>query len=129
MARPTSKHPTELELEILKVLWRQGPASVKQIQEALAPQRELAYTTIATMLSIMAGKKYLRKKRGTAGPIYEATVDEQRAAGGMLQDLVDRVYDGSTLAVIHQLLDTADIDADELARIRKLINRKAKEQS
>lgn len=47
----------------------------------------------------------------------------------MLQDLIERVYDGSTLAVVQSLLESADIDADELAQIRRLVNRKAKEQS
>ena len=129
MGRPASKHPTELELEILNALWDHGPSSIKQLQEALAPKRELAYTTIVTMLMIMVNKGFVAKKPATAGHSYEAAIARGDAAGGMLKDLIHRVYGGSTLAVVQQLLETSQIDADELAQIRKLINRKAKEQS
>jgi predicted transcriptional regulator len=129
MARRGSKHPTDLELEILKVLWAQGPCTVKQLQEGLSASRELAYTTVVTMLTIMASKGFVRKRRQGGGHVYEPLVQRQEASSGMLQDLVARVYDGSTLAVVQSLLDAADIDAEELAEIRRLVNRKAKEQS
>jgi predicted transcriptional regulator len=128
MARRQSKHPTELELEILKVLWNCGPCSVKQIQEGLAAGRARAYTTVVTMLTIMANKGFVRKRRVGNGHVFEALVPRQEASGGMLRDLIDRVYDGSTLAVVQSLLDTRDLDAEELAAIRRLVNRKAKEQ-
>jgi predicted transcriptional regulator len=129
MARRGSKHPTDLELEILKVLWAAGPCSVKQLQEGLAGSRELAYTTVTTMLTIMANKGFVRKQPRGAGHVYEALIPRHEATGNMLRDLIDRVYDGSTLAVVQSLLETTDLDADELAAIRRLVNRKAKEQS
>jgi BlaI family transcriptional regulator, penicillinase repressor len=128
MARPSSRHPTELELAILKVLWSQGPSSVKQIQEALAQTRELAYTTITTMLTIMANKRYVRRTRSGAGAIYAAAIEQEAASSNMLQDLVDRVYDGSVPAVMQQLIETSDLDSQELEAIRQLIRRKQKEQ-
>jgi BlaI family transcriptional regulator, penicillinase repressor len=128
MARRGSKHPTDLELEILKALWALGPCSVKQIQERLAASRGLAYTTVVTMLTIMANKRFVRKRRLRNGYVYEALVPRDKASGNMLQDLIDRVFDGSTLAVVQSLLVTTDIDAEELTQIRRLINRKAKEQ-
>jgi BlaI family penicillinase repressor len=127
MARPSSRHPTELELEILKVLWSQGPCSVKQIQEALAT-RELAYTTVMTMLTIMTNKKYVRRTKAGAGNVYEAALKQDAASGNMLQDIVDRVYDGSVPAVVQQLLESSDLDARELEAIRQLISRKQKEK-
>jgi predicted transcriptional regulator len=128
MARPSSRHPTELELEILKVLWTQGPSSVKQIQEALAQTRELAYTTVTTMLTIMANKRYVRRTKSNAGAVYAAAIEQEAASGNMLQDLVDRVYDGSVPAVMQQLIETSDLDTNELEAIRQLIRRKQKEQ-
>lgn len=128
MPRPTAKHPTELELEILQVLWNEGPCTVKQIQEALAPGRKLAYTTVCTMFTIMTSKGYVRKSRGGTGQRYEAKVPREKAAGRMLEDLVRRVYAGSRLAAMQQLLDTSELDADEMAEIRRLIQRKMKEQ-
>jgi BlaI family penicillinase repressor len=128
MARPSSRHPTELELEILKVLWTQGSCSVKQIQEALAQTRELAYTTVTTMLTIMANKRYVRRTKSNTGAVYAAAIDQGAASGNMLQDLVDRVYDGSVPAVMQQLIETSDLDSQELEAIRQLIRRKQKEQ-
>jgi predicted transcriptional regulator len=129
MARRGSKHPTDLELELLKVLWASGPCTVKQLREGLAASRGLAYTTVVTVLTIMANKGFVRKRRAGAATVYEALLPRDEATGGMLRDLIDRVYDGSTLAVVQSLLDAADLDADELAEIRRLVNRKAKEQS
>src|SRR5262249_4018007 len=120
MARHGSKHPTDLELELLKVLWASGPCTVKQLQQGLAGSRGLAYTTVVTMLTIMANKGFVRKRRAGAATVYEAVLQRQEASGGMLRDLVERVYDGSTLAVVQSLLDAADLDADELAEIRRL---------
>src|SRR4029079_11080068 len=121
MARPSSRHPTELELEILKVLWNQGPSSVKQIQEALGETRGLAYTTIMTMLTIMTNKKYVRRTKVGASNMYEAAIQQDAASSNMLQDLVDRVFDGSVPAVVQQLLESSDLDADQLESIRHLI--------
>ena len=128
MARPTSRHPTELELEILKILWRQGPASGCQVRDALAPARELAYTSVMTILNIMTRKGYVRRKKEASGYVYRAAVAQDAAERGMLQDMVDRVFDGSAVAVVQHLIETSGLDADELTRIRQLIARKAKEQ-
>jgi BlaI family penicillinase repressor len=81
------------------------------------------------MLTIMSSKGFVRKRRLGTGHVYEALIKRHKASGNMLRDLIDKVYDGSTLAVVQSLLDTADIDADELSAIRRLVNRKAKEQS
>ena len=128
MARPRSRHPTELELAILKILWRDGPCSVRQVREALVEFRELAHTSVMTILGIMTRKGYARRNKQGGSYVYKAVVTEQQATQGMLRDLVDRVFDGSAVAVMQRLLDTADLDADELAQVRQLINRKAKEQ-
>ena len=112
----------------MKVLWSQGPSSVKQIQEALAETRELAYTTITTMLTIMANKRYVRRIKAGQGNVYEAAIKQAAATSNMLHDLVDRAFDGSVPAVMQQLLETSDLDAQELEAIRQLIRRKQKEQ-
>src|SRR4051794_2490513 len=119
MARPISEHPTALELAILKVLWQKSPQTVEHVRDALAGGgRELAYSSVITMLNIMVRKKYLRRtKRGRAFE-YEPLVEGQAVNRGMLSDLVSRVFDGSTSAVLLELLETSDISGDELAEIR-----------
>ena len=129
MPRTTSKHPTELELEILKVLWRIGPATVKQVREELATVRDLAYTTVMTMMTILDGKGYVTRAKDGRSFIYEATYHEQKASKNMLQDVVDRLFGGSTKAVMQHLIETSELDEAELIQIRSLINRKAREKS
>lgn len=128
MARSPSRHPTELELEILKVLWQLGPATVRQVREALVPVRDLAYTSVMTVMTIMAGKGYVKRNKAGRSFVYEATYHEQKASRNMLQDVVDRLFGGSTKAVLQHLLETSELDEDELKQIRSLINRKSREK-
>ncbi|MCP4250904.1 MAG: BlaI/MecI/CopY family transcriptional regulator [bacterium] len=128
MARPRSPYPTELELEILKVLWRQGPASVREVREALAGSRALAHTSVMTIMTIMTQKGYLKRAKQAGRFVYRPSISEKSTAGRMLRDIVRRAFDGSAAAVMLNLLETADLDEQELKTIRTLINRKAKEQ-
>lgn len=125
MARPASKHPTELELEILKVLWRSGPLTVRQVRDALA--RDLAYTSVMTVMTIMLDKGYLIRRKGGASYVYRPLVTEQATRGQMLKDLVRRAFDGSAAAVMVNLLESADLDEAELSELRALLKRKARE--
>ena len=128
MARPVSEHPTELELAILKVLWEDAPQTVQAVRDALAAAgRELAHSSVITVMNIMVRKGYLRRDK--AGRAFEFTplVEQQSVSRRMLGDLVNRVFDGSASAVMLELLETSDVDADEIAAIRRLINRKSRE--
>lgn len=125
MPRPASEHPTELELEILKVLWRKQSGTVEEVREALAAAgRELTHSSVITMMNIMVRKKYLARRKEGRAFVYRPLVEEQRVGRGLLADIVDRVFDGSASAVMLELLETADVDAAELAAIRKLIARR-----
>ena len=126
MARTVSKHPTELELLILKVLWQLEAASVRQVRDTLAPIRDLAYTSVMTMLTIMTRKGYVKRKKDGRSYVYQAKYHEHKAGSNMLRDVIDRLFGGSTTAVMQHLLETSDLDDTELKQIRQLINRKAK---
>ncbi|MGA2621366.1 MAG: BlaI/MecI/CopY family transcriptional regulator [Thermoguttaceae bacterium] len=126
MARRTSAHPTELELEILKILWREGPLPGRRVRDLLAQVRDLAYTSVMTIMKIMTQKGYVRRKRVEGNYVYSPCVTEEMVTRGMLCDLVERVFDGSATAVMLNLLETAELGEDELKQIRRLINRKRK---
>lgn len=128
MARPASEHPTDLELSILKVLWQEAPKTVDEVREALAAAgRELSHSSVITIMNIMVGKNYLqRAKKGRAFE-FIPLLEENSVGQSMVQDLLSRVFDGSAHSLVLQLLETADVDSEELAAIRQLINRKAKE--
>lgn len=131
MARPASRHPTELELEVLKILWRDGPSPARRVRDALAAEagRDLALTSVLTVLGIMVRKKYLRRRKSPGGHLFDPLVRQQSTGRRMLQDLVDRVYDGSASAVMLQLLEHGKLDEAELAKLKDLIDRKSGEES
>lgn len=124
MARHSSKHPTELELEILKVLWQQGEATVREVRMALADFRDLAHTSVMTMMTIMTEKGYLKRVKKGNKYLYKPCVSEKGTGLGMLEDIVQRVFHGSTMAAVVNLLEAGDVDKGELAELRKLIKKK-----
>ncbi len=128
MARPASEHPTELELSILKILWQAAPKTVDQVRESLAKNgRDLSHSSVITIMNIMVRKRYLKRKKNGRALEFTPLVEEDRVGRSMLKDLIHRVYDGSAQSLVLHLLETADVDTDELSAIRQLINRKAKE--
>ena len=130
MARPSSDHRTELELEILKILWEESPLRVRDVRARLESQagRVLAHSTVITMLNIMFDKGFLKRKKDGKSFLFSPKVKKERVTGGMMGDLLSRAFDGSMSAMMLNLLETNDVDATELAEIRKLIARKTKEQ-
>ena len=128
MARPASKHPTELELLILKVLWGQSPLLARDIQKALAADgRDLAKTSVITTLNTMVDKRYLSRRKHRNSFLFSPQITEETVSEQMLSDVVDRVFDGSTSAVLLKLFDVSSVDADELKQLRRIINRRLKE--
>jgi predicted transcriptional regulator len=128
MARPAAKHPTELELLILQILWRQSPRLARDVQRALADEgRALAKTSVITTLNTMVDKRYLNRKSRGNSFLFSPCVDEETVSEQMLSDVVDRVFDGSTSAVLLKLFDAKHVDSEELKELRRIINRKLKE--
>lgn len=128
MVRPKLEHPTKLELQILKLLWERSPLPVREVRQALVEAgREVAHTSVITTLNAMTGKKYLRRtKRGNAC-LFAPRVTREEVQGGMLNDLVNRVFDGSAKEVVLGLFDSGELDADDLKELRALIDQKSKE--
>ncbi|NLF08102.1 MAG: BlaI/MecI/CopY family transcriptional regulator [Pirellulaceae bacterium] len=131
MARSTSQHPTELEFDILKVLWDHAPLPVRDVRTRLAEQagRTLSHSSVITMLNIMVRKGYLRRKKEGKAFFFSPKADKNRITGGIMGDLLSRVFDGSPSAMVLNLIETADLDAGEVADLRRLISRKAKERT
>ena len=122
VARPTGDQPTDGELEILKVLWRSGPAGLGQICNQLRQDRQVATTTVATMLKVMLEKRLVRRTGGPRGYRWSAARSERATHKRLLQRFVDRVFDGSAHRLVaHLLNDTSlsDEDRDEIRRMLK----------
>ncbi len=127
MARTASKHPTELELEILKVIWRNGSQTVRQVRQELAPVRKLAHTSVMTMMGIMTEKGYLRRKESRSGHVYRARVTQHKTLRKMMSDLVGRAFDGSAFDAMLHLIETSDLDDAEMDRLHQAIQEKSEE--
>jgi BlaI family penicillinase repressor len=120
MARPKKLHPTEAELEVLHVLWEDGPSGVRHVMDALAAKKPRAYTSVMSLMSVMASKGLLRRSPQGRAFVYEANVARDKALGGMVGDLVERGFRGSASALVAQLLGRTS--HKELEEIRKTID-------
>ena len=122
MARPPSQHPTDGELEILRTLWDRGPSSLSEICESLRQSREVATTTVATILRVMIDKGLVKRKPARRGHKWSAAVTQNAAARSMVGKLVDGVFDGSASRLAVHLVEAGQLSADELTELRKLID-------
>jgi predicted transcriptional regulator len=121
MARPASQNPTDGELEILRVLWEYKTATLGQVCQALRADRDVATTTVATMLGVMLEKGLVRRKKAARGQQWSAAVTHAAAAKGMVGKLVDGVFDGSASRLVAHLVEGGKLSHDELAELRTLI--------
>jgi predicted transcriptional regulator len=129
MARTASTHPTDGELEILRVLWERGPASLGEVCDAMREHRDVATTTVATMLRIMLDKGLVRRKRAQRGHQWSAGVTHAAAARSMVGKLVDGVFDGSAHRLASHLVEGGELSDAQLAELRALIDTNAKKTS
>jgi BlaI family penicillinase repressor len=127
MPRPPSTHPTDGELEILRVLWDRGPSVLGEICESLRRERDVATTTVATMLRMMLDKGLLRRKpadikTGRRGQEWSAAVTQTATARSLVGKLVEGVFDGSAGRLAVHLVEAGQLSPDELVELRKLID-------
>jgi predicted transcriptional regulator len=122
MARRASQHPTDGELEILRVLWERGPLSLGDVCESLRRERDVATTTVATMLRVMLEKGLVRRKGASRGHQWSAAVTQSATARSMVGKLVDGVFDGSAGRLAAHLVEAGKLSDSELSELRKLID-------
>ena len=121
MARPKQSHPTPAELEVLHILWTDGPATVRQIMERLDSKRPRGYTTVMSLMDVMHEKGLLKRKPDGRAFLYSAKVDQTKTLKRMVGDLLRRAFEGSSTSLVTHLLDHASPTDDELSEIRKAI--------
>ena len=110
----------DLQLKIMKVLWRLGPSSVAEVQGELAAE-PLAYTTVATMLRKMEARGLVGHQEQGRRFIYEAAVSEEEVSRDTTADLIDRLFEGSLAEAVSHLLQTREVSPEELERLERLI--------
>ena len=116
--------PTAAELDILRVLWDRGPATVRDVHEALYGDEGASYTTSLKLLQIMHAKGLVERDDSQRAHVYRAAINKQRTQKRYLADLTRRLFNGSTSQmVLHALGGHPSASRAELEEIRKLLNR------
>jgi BlaI family transcriptional regulator, penicillinase repressor len=120
MTRNRTYRLGDLQLQIMKILWKSGPLGVAEVHGQLKGQ-PLAYTTVATMLRKMEVRQLVQHRQEGRRFVYEAMVDSQEVTRSMATDLVDRLFAGSLTDAMSHLLETRDVSRRELVRLEQLI--------
>ena len=124
MARSKSENLTPLELEIMHVLWAEGPANVQAVQQHL--QRDLAYTTVQTMLNILHRKGKVKRTLKDRAYLYKPVVSRSQVVSQHMSDIVDRLFGGSAESLVMSLVETKHLTPKKLARLQRLLEEEGK---
>jgi predicted transcriptional regulator len=127
MARQKSEHLTPLELEIMHVLWETAPANVQSVQQNL--KRELAYTTVQTMLNILQKKGKVKRTLKDRAYFYKPVVSRSQVVGQHMSDIVDRLFGGSAESLVMSLVETKHLTRKKLERLHQLLDEAESEKS
>lgn len=123
-AQSIEKPLTATELEMMNIIWRFGPCSVLQVVEQLRPARELAYTSVSTIVRILEQKGYVTSSKEGRGHLYDAAVSKEEYQRSTVQRMVTSVFDNTPALLVRRLLDTESLSSDDLAEIRALLRKK-----
>jgi len=123
--RPRSKTLTEQELEIMKIVWDRGNATVRDVYETLLDRRRVAYTSVMTMMNILEQKGHLKRKQVDRAYLYESTKPRAQVTRGMVREFVDRVCNSSAEPLLLHLVEDEKLTEKDLDEMKRLIRRKA----
>lgn len=122
MAAKKLPRPTDAELAILRVLWSQGPSTVRQVHEVLNREKDTGYTTVLKFMQIMAEKGLVTRNETSRTHVYAAACSEDKTQRQLVGDLLDRAFGGSARKLVMQALSAKKASPDEIAEIRRLLD-------
>ena len=114
---------TDQELEIMKIVWQHGSATVREVYEDLLKTRKIAYTTVMMMMGILEQKGRLTKTARDRAYVYSPSEPQGEVVGNMVHDFVTRVFDGSAKPLLMHLVEKKKISQEELDEISKLLKK------
>jgi predicted transcriptional regulator len=126
--RPQKPIPTDQELEILKLVWQRGQATVREIYQDLLKQRKIAYTTVLTMMGILERKGHLKKTAGERAYVYSSVQPQAQVVEGMVKEFVKRVFNGSPKPLLVHLVGDRELSPAELDEIEDLVKNRRKKR-
>ncbi len=109
----------------MKVVWRSGASTVRDVYETLLERRKIAYTTVMTMMNILEQKGYLKKSSKDRAYVYQATRPQKQVIRGMVREFVDRVFNGSAEPLLLHLVEDRRVSEQDLEEIRLMLRESA----
>jgi BlaI family transcriptional regulator, penicillinase repressor len=122
--RKKSPTLTPQELALMQIVWKQGPSTVRDVYEKLLEDRRIAYTTVMTMMSVLARKGHLRREAERRSFRYHPVRPRRQVVGSMVSEFIERVFGGSAEPLLLQLVEDRRLTADELDRLARRIRGK-----
>lgn len=122
MPRSPSPQLTEVELQILQILWGNGPSPVRVVHSELSEMRATNYSTTVKMLSVMLDKGLVRRQEDERPHVYHAVVSRKKAQKRMLGDLIEQLYEGSATSLVLQALSSKKTSVEDLKQIREMLD-------
>ena len=117
---------TESELEILNILWAQGPATVREVHEKLAETKETGYTTTLKLMQNMLEKKLVSRNGSSKIHVYTAAVNQEQTQGQIVQRIIDTVFNGSAMQLVMQAMGNKKTSKEELELIKDYLEKKTR---
>ena len=128
MKSKESRLLTETELELMTIVWKLGEGSVADVIAYLPKGRDLAYTSVSTILRILEQKEVLGARKEGRGHVYFPLQQKEDYEARTLKHVVEKVFDGTAVSVMRQLLKSEDLTEEELVELRKLMAKKGREK-
>jgi predicted transcriptional regulator len=119
--KPRKAGLTDQELEIMKVVWKLGTATVREVYEDLLQNRKIAYTTVQTMMGVLENKGRLKKTTADKAYVYRPSQPQSEVVGSMVGDFVKRVFNGSAKPLLVHLVESKRISQAHLDEINELL--------
>lgn len=119
--RPKSPTLTPQELEIMKIVWQKRSATVRDVYEALRERRQIAYTTVMTLMNILEEKEYLKKRSEQRAYVYQAAQTQSRVIKAMVREFINRVFNGSAEPLLVHLVKDRRLSQEDLRDIARMI--------
>ena len=126
--RPTKPELTDHELQIMKVIWERGSATVRDVYEELLKQRKIAYTTVMTVMGVLEQKGRLKKSLSGRAYMYRPAQPQKEVVGSLVRDFVGRVFNGMAQPLLVHMVEDGKITENELDELKKLLKEKRRKR-
>lgn len=114
--------PSNAELEILRILWKRGPSTVRDVHDELKRERDIGYTTVLKIMQVMAEKRIVTRDESERSHVYSPAVEEKSVKRRLVSELLDKAFDGSAAQLVMQALSDKRASPEDIRKIRKLLD-------